>query len=38
MTTFRQKFIKKYKLKEKGYNISEIAKITGFYKKYIIGV
>ena len=35
MTTFRQKFIKKYKLKEKGYNVSEIAKITGFKKNIL---
>jgi len=35
MTTFRQKFIKKYKLKEKGYNIAEIAKITGFKKNIL---
>ena len=33
--TNRQKFLKKYKLENKSYSISEIAKITGFKKKHI---
>ena len=28
--TNRQKFLKKYKLENKGYSVGEIAKITGF--------
>ncbi len=33
--TNRQKFLKKYKLENKGYSVSEIAKISGIKKKYI---
>ena len=35
MSTFREKFIKKYKLENKSYSISEIAKITGFKKNVL---
>jgi len=35
MTTFRQKFLKKYKLENKGYSLNEISKITG-YKKAVL--
>lgn len=35
MATFRQKFLKKYKLEDKGYSISEISKITGFKKNIL---
>ena len=33
--TNRQKFLKKYKLENKGYSVSEIAKITGFKKNIL---
>ena len=35
MSTFREKFIKKYKLEKKSFSISEIAKITGFKKNIL---
>lgn len=33
--TNRQKFLKKYKLEDKSYSISDIAKITGFKKSIL---
>ena len=38
MVTFRQKFLKKYKLENKGYSINEISKITGFKKNILQSV
>ena len=35
MSTFRQKFLKKYNLEDKGYSISEISKITGIKKSIL---
>jgi hypothetical protein len=35
MVTFRQKFLKKYKLENKSYSINEISKITGFKKNIL---
>ena len=35
MSTFRKQFLKKYNLKDKGYSISEISKITGIKKSIL---
>ena len=35
MSTFREKFLKKYKLEKSSYSISDISKITGFKKNIL---
>jgi hypothetical protein len=35
MSTFRQKFLKKFKVEDKGYNLTELAKITGIKKSIL---
>lgn len=38
MTTFRQKFLKKYKLENKSFSLNDISKITGIKKSILQSV